>query len=35
VPHVINFDAKLLFINPVDDPIAPHAVGTVAVEFAG
>jgi hypothetical protein len=32
---MINFDAKLLFIYPADDPIALHAVGTVTVEFAG
>jgi hypothetical protein len=32
---MINFDAKLLFINPADDPTAPHAVGTLTVKFAG
>jgi len=32
---MINFYARLLFLDPVDDAITPHSMGTVTVEFAG
>jgi hypothetical protein len=32
---MINFYARLLLIDPVDDAITSHSIGTVTVEFAG
>jgi hypothetical protein len=35
VPNVINFYARVLFADAVDDAIPPYSIGPVTVEFAG
>jgi hypothetical protein len=35
VAYVINFQTGSFFVNAVDDAIAPYAIGTIAIEFAG
>jgi hypothetical protein len=35
VAYVINFQTGIFFVDSVDDAIAPYAIGTIAVEFAG
>jgi len=35
VTDVINFYARVLFVDAVDDAIPPYSIGTVTVKFAG
>jgi hypothetical protein len=35
VAYVIDFQAGLFVIDPVNDAITPDAIGTVTVEFTG
>jgi hypothetical protein len=34
VAYVINFQTGIVFVDAVDDAIAPYAIRTIALEFA-